>query len=326
MTADPKGSHLTYPNAETYAREAERLEFPSYLRNARIVNMCVAQGLSGWEESDKFPVFEEAEFDRYFTEISDKPMPEVYKEQGTHANYYRNGFRMAYSKVQAGLLEILSFIQHAPNIDVSSVKIIKPQVELQYFDDVLKAFSLLLQAKTLEDYEKLDFQKIDLGKIREIFDNYKDRLEANISIFGKFIKTEKEYLEKLQYALTEFEKVKRPMHIDIVRLLKMNEVIAIIQDKQKEISFYIAKFEELKSMQERELQSSTDFLSVFRHSAQQIVIDAKRTVEEAKLLRDFIEWMTKKTTQTPEEIEQLSRVLGFSSHESKASGLGRRRP
>lgn len=82
---------IFYRDAEAFARASERKEFKSYQRFAEIVNAAVDAKLSGWAQDDRVPAYTDAEFDKFFTDIADKEMPE-YGAQKTHANYYRQGW------------------------------------------------------------------------------------------------------------------------------------------------------------------------------------------------------------------------------------------
>src|SRR5579862_1572860 len=100
---------LAYSSSEEYTREQEFREFVSYRRRAKLINEAIAQ--LGWK-FEKELIFAENEFDKYYSEISNKEHAEIYGKQKSHANYYRNAFDHAYKLIHRNILEIMNqFVQ-----------------------------------------------------------------------------------------------------------------------------------------------------------------------------------------------------------------------
>lgn len=261
---DPSNNNspLAFPSTESYARDQEFREFKSFQRRASIVNAGVRT--LGWDEDYRIPVYEDSQFEQYFKEQADKAH-EVYGEQLTHANYYREGFRRAFIATRNTLADIMLHDVAEPHLKyIASNQ--EVQMPGQKTFDAISKLQALSAMRSLEDFEHLEVDEarrtIDQFNMDD-FKTCRTQMEFNVKNHETIIRSLNKRSEKLVKTRITLENLLKIMDTSLATMLQVPTTLDIVVRSIAEIDTLKAALEKTIASNKKSIEELSKSIEIF---------------------------------------------------------------
>ncbi len=239
---DRDKSVLLFPSTEDYVRASEFKEFKSHQRRAKLINAAI-QHLH-WPNEDGLHEYSDQEFERYYQEVSNVEFPE-YGEYKTHANYYRQGYQLAFELIRNELPKLYQQCLTYPSFNMPAGVHISHEEIQSYKELVLQ----VLQVRDAVDLNQIDTKKLESLKVRDVARQINDATNyyrRSIEYIEQYIAILKEHNNNAKGYLKDIKDFKNLLCKEISAMFHVDDMISQIMDSIQTKENFIVMLEEQK--------------------------------------------------------------------------------